>query len=156
MATTLDTAVDAILSTFKVRWDTDTPAITGGDVPLVCYEATEEDLKTHPKDSTLPWARLVIRHANGPGKVTLNNAAGCARYRRTGIVWVQVFTPSGSPPNWLLCQKLARVAQDAYEGKRAAEGNSVVFTKATIIDKPKENAWFRYDVKVEFYWDEIK
>lgn len=155
MALQLDSAVDAILTTFKVAWDANTPALNGGAAPAVVYEATEEDLKPHPRVGTAPWARAVIRHGDAR-KVTLNsNGDRLARYRREGILWVQIFTPVGSPPNWLLCQKLAMVVQTALEGNRAA-GDQVVFTKSAIQDRDRDSNWFLYDVKTGFYWDELK
>jgi hypothetical protein len=152
MAITFDTAVDSILTTLKVKWDAATPALNGGEIPTLVFEAIEQDLKPHPKDSEEPWARAVIRHADA-FKATLANDVGTARYRRVGLVWVQVFTPSKSAQNWTLCQQLAMVAQTAYEGRCVGD---VVYTKATIFDSPKDGPWWRYDMRAEFYWDEIR
>lgn len=148
-------AVDAILGTIKVAWDAGTPALTGGPVPQLVFESLENDLKPHPRDGTLPWARAVVRHADA-SKITLNNDVGTARYRRIGVAWVQVFVPATSAKEWTLGQQLAMVAQNAYEGKRAGEGKSVVFTKVSIQDRPKDGAFYVFDVKANFYWDQIK
>lgn len=154
MATTFVDATDAILSKAKVGWDANSPALNGGTVPVLVYEALEPDLKPHPRDSTKPWARAVVRHNEGAGKVTLNNAEKVARYRRTGLLWVQVFVPAGGADQWTLGQKLAQVALDAVEGKRA--GSSVVFLKCSIQDRPRDGNWLTFDVKAGFYWDQIK
>jgi hypothetical protein len=153
MATDFESACDAILSTLKVQWDADTTAVAGA-VPALVYEAQEPDLKPHPRDSALPWARVVLRHT-GARKATLNNDEGTARYRRTGFVWLQVFAPADSEQGWTLAQRLAMIGQKAYEGKRAA-GGEVVFTTSAILDRPKSGNWFQFDVKTEFYWDEIR
>jgi hypothetical protein len=147
-------ATDLILGQFKTRWDADSGALNGSVVPTIVYEATEPDLKPHPRDSALPWARIVVRH-NDAIKVTLNCENGTARYRRTGLAWVQVFVPSDGAEAWTKAQRLAIVAQKAYEGQRAA-GGAVVFTKAAILDRPKDGPWFTFDIKVNFYWDEVK
>lgn len=153
MAITYETAIDAILGTLKTKWDSDTTAIAGSVPPLV-FEADEPSLKVHPKDTTEPWARAVLRHADA-FKATLASDTGTARYRRVGILWVQVFTPVGKAENWTLAQRLAAVVQSAFEGQRAGSGD-VVFTKSVILDAPRESSWWRYDVRTDFYWDEIR
>jgi hypothetical protein len=152
MATDYLSATDSILSKFKVAWDANSPALVGGSAPTVVYESTESDLKPHPRDSGSPWARIVIRHGDG-NKVTLNNEAGTARYRRIGIVWVQVFTKNEGAENWTLGQQLAQVAHRAFEGERFPGG---VFTKTATFDRPRDGAWITFDVKANFYWDEIR
>jgi|ERR1035437_721134 hypothetical protein len=146
-------ADNAILRTLKMKWDDDTASLTGGVVPQMVYEFLEPDMKPHPRDGKHPWARVVIRH-NDATKATMSNSEGMARYRRFGLVWVQVFVPATSATSWMLAQQLASVAQLAYEGKRASGGN-VVFTKAQVVDKAREGAWVCKDMKAWFYWDEI-
>lgn len=154
MAYSFNEAVDTILSTLKTKWDSDTPALNGGLVPHLVYEFLEADLKPHPRDSGKPWARVTVRHNDG-GKASLSNAAGVARYRRIGLVWIQVFVPAKFGSSWTLAESLAGVASAAYEGKRGISG-PVVFSKVTVEDKPKEGAWVRKDIKARFYWDEIR
>lgn len=154
MALNYATAIDAILGTFKVAWDANTPALTGALAPVIVYESSEPDLKPHPKDSTLPWARAVVRHAD-TSKVTLASDTGTARYRRPGLAWVQIFVPANSAKDWFLAQSLAMAAQAAFEGKRSP-GDGVLFTAASIHEVPREAAWFRFDVKVGFYWDQVR
>lgn len=146
-------AEDAILGTLKAAWDANTPAITT-TAPQLVYEFLEPDLKPHPADSTQPWARVVIRHTDA-GKMTLANSDGVARYRRIGLVWVQIYMPAGFGSAWTTAGSLAVVARNAYEGKRAL-GGRVVFGKVPIIDVAKDGAWVRKDVKASFYWDEVK
>lgn len=149
-------AEDAILGTLKTQWDSDTPALMppGQPEPQLVYEAEEQDLKPHPRDGTVAWARVVVRHSDA-SKVTLNSSFSNARYRRVGIVWIQVFAPANDATGRTLGQRLAMVAQKAYEGKRAANGE-VVFTKAAISERLKDGPWFLFDVKVSFYWDQIR
>lgn len=154
MALSYNEAVDTILSTLKTKWDSDTPALNGGQAPHLVYQFIESDLKPHPRDSGKAWARVTVRHNEG-GKASLSNSDGQARYRRIGLAWVQVFVPAKSGSSWTLASSLAGVAAAAYEGKRGIAG-PVVFTKVTLEDKPKEGAWVRVDVKARFYWDEIR
>jgi hypothetical protein len=152
MATTLVDATDAILSQFRTVWNAGAGALVGGSAPEIVYEALEPDLKVHPRDSSNPWVRIVIRHNDAP-KVSLTNAEGVAKYRRVGIVWMQVFCPAAGGQNWTLGQRLAMLAQTAFEGKRAG---SVVFTKVAINDRPRDGAWLTFDVKGNFYWEEVR
>ncbi len=154
--TDIISAIDSILGTLKVAWDANAATFNAGTEPVLVFEATEPDLKPHPRDTAKAWARAVVRHMDS-SKVTLVGASG-ARYRRTGIVWVQVFVPATDAAQWTVAQELAAVAQMAYEGNRAGPSlpGSVVFTKATILDRPKDGAYFRCDCKVSFTWDEIK
>jgi hypothetical protein len=154
MALDYVSATDAILSTLKVQWDADTPAIVGGAAPVLVFDTNEQTLKPNPEDSTKPWARAVVRHG-GAQKVTLNNAVGQGRYRRMGLVWVQIYVPFSDGSAYTTAQRLAQVAQKAYEGRRSG-GGEVVFTESAIQDRAPEGQWFRYDVKTSFYWDEIK
>ena len=154
MATTLVAATDAILSTLKVAWDAGAPAIVGGTPTAPVYEPLEPDLKPHPRDSGNSWCRISIRHNDDSKKVSLTDSARRARYRRTGLAWVQVFSPRKGASYYTEVQALAGLIRQAYEGKRTG-ADAVVFTQVAVIDQPPEAAWFRYDVKVEFYWDEI-
>jgi hypothetical protein len=147
-------AEDSILGVLKTKWDADTPALNGATIVPLVYELTEPDLKQHPRDSAKPWARVVVRHADA-GKTSLTASDKTARYRRVGIVWVQVFVPAGYGSAFTLARQLAQVAQAAYEGKRSPDG-AVVFTKAAIADMTKDGAWVRRDMKASFYWDEVK
>lgn len=152
--TTFDKATDAILGTLKTYWDAHAGSVNGSVVPTLVYEFLESDLKPHPRDTSKPWARVVVRHGDG-NKVTLNNSDGVARYRRLGVAWVQVFVPAAYGSAWTVAQQLAAVAQFAYEGKRALDG-TVVFTKVTMSDHARDGASVRKDVKVYFYWDDVR
>lgn len=150
-------ATDAILGTLKVYWDANAAAANGGVEPILIFEANESDLKPHPRDGTVAWARAVIRHSTSH-KVTLSSAPGAGRFRRYGLVWVQIFVPAVSASVYTVAQSLAIVAQKAYEGKRSGPTlpGDVLFLDASIMDRPLDGAWARNDCKVDFYWDEVK
>ena len=163
MALTFLTAEDAILSTINTAWQANAGAFNGGTPPVLLFESTERSLKPpHPRDTTKPWARAVIRHGESK-KVTLNNDVGTGRYRRFGIVWVQVFVPFADGSAWTIAQQLAEVARAAFEGKAVAPPGAatadgvrgVVYTAATVQDKGEDGVFVRYDMKANFYWDAI-
>lgn len=154
MSTNLVSATDAILSTLKTAWDAGAPAIVGGPATAPVYEILEPDLKPHPRDSGNSWCRITIRHNDDSKKVSLTDSARRARYRRTGLAWVQVFSPRKGASYYTQLQALATLVGHAFEGKRSA-ADGVNYTQVAVIDQPPEAAWFRYDVKVAFMWDEI-
>lgn len=159
MSTDIVSATDSILAAFKVAWDAGSPAFNGGVIPTIVYEMLEPDLKPHPRDESLAWVRVVIRHLSSM-KVTLTSATGSARYRREGIVWLQIFVPRTSALDYTNTQRLAIVAQKAYEGKRAGLGGGsagdVQFYDVAIMERPMEAGFVRYDVKTKFCYDETK
>lgn len=141
-------AVDDILGQFKSYWDAESPAVVGGSAPAIIFEPTEPHLKPEPRDSTAPWARIIVRH-NDSNRRTLSGAE--SRYLRSGKIRVQVFVPGVGAAAYSLGQDLAKVAQRAFEGKRAG---LVVFKKASANDRPKDGLWSSVDIVTDFYWTE--
>lgn len=154
MALDYEAAVDAVLGQFKTVMDAGSPALNGAVALPLVFESTEPDLVTHPKDSGIAWARAVVRHADAR-KVTLSKAVGTARYRRQGMMWAQIFVPAKSAKDWTKAQRLAIVAQAGFEGTRTP-GDGVLFTSSSIVEVPRDGANFRFDLKVMFYWDQIR
>lgn len=155
MALDYETATDAILTMFRVTMNAGSPALNGAVALPLVFEQTEPDLTQHPKDSGVAWARAVVRHADAQ-KVTLRSNSNGARYRRVGLLWVQIFVPAHSPKDWTKAQRLAMVAQAGFEGARTPGGDGVVFQSASIIEVPRDGASFRFDLKVAFTWDELR
>lgn len=146
-------AENQILDKLKVAWDANTPAIST-TAPVLVYEFLEPSLKPHPRDTGKPWARVAIRHLHA-SKAGLTGSDGLARYKRGGMIWMQVFVPAKWASAWTMASELAQVGQNAYEGKRTTAGR-VVFTSAVIMDKPQDGAWVRKDMQAYFYWFESK
>lgn len=140
-------ATDAIIARLMTDWIALTPAITGGSPPAVVDEATEQDMKPHPRVTSAPWARVTVRHSTGRAA-----ALGNDLHRRTGNVFVEVRVPFSDGSAYTLCQRLAAVAQKAYE-KRADAG--VSFTSSALQERGREGTWYRIDVQAAFRWDEL-
>jgi hypothetical protein len=148
MAIGYDDACDAILSIAKVAWDAEAPALNGSVLPTLVYENKEKDLKPHPRDTGKAWARVVIRHATGAAA-----ALGQHRFRRTGIVWGQVYVPYADARSPAQTSALARVLQKAYEVTR---GSAVSFKDVTVAEKGPDGVFYRVDCTAKFWWDEIR
>jgi hypothetical protein len=150
MALRYDDACDAILSLAKVAWDAEAPALNGMVLPVLVYENIEKDLKPHPRDTSKPWARLVIRHVPGGSRAA---ALGQHRFRRTGIIWCQVFVPYDDGLSIQKATALARIVQKAYE---VCRGSEVSFKDVTVAERGPEGTFYRVDCTANFWWDEIR
>lgn len=148
MAIGYDDACDTILSLGKVAWDAEAPSLNETVLPVLVYENIEKDLKPHPRDSKKTWARLVIRHSTGAAA-----ALGQHRFRRTGIVWGQVFVPYEDGLSPAKASALARILQKAYEVTR---GSAVSFKDVTVAEKGPDGVFYRVDCMAKFWWDEIR
>lgn len=148
MALDVVTATDELLGRLKTRWDADTAALTtdfGSIVPRILEEAIEKSLdpKAHPNAGSLPWARVIVRHASG-----IPAALGNSLKRRTGKVFVQVFVPFKDGSAYTLAQQLGDVAQKAFDSSRGL----VSVTSASLQEKGFDASWYRVDCTVDFYW----
>jgi hypothetical protein len=97
------------------------------------------------------WVRLTVRQSTG-GQHTLG-APGGRRYRRRGLVFVQVFAPVDKGLQRF--DELARAARDIFEGKTLS---LVEFYDGNIreIGKDPNGPWFSGNVSVVFSFDETK
>lgn len=138
MTTTFENAVNEILDVFHTAW-TPRPAA----YPNVSF--------TPPAGSSDPWARVSLAHVTG-NQATLSNPTGQKRWRRNGILTVQVFTPLGEGLSE--GYSLAKVVADAYEG--TATPSQVWFRNVRINEVGPDGEWFQTNVLVDFTYDEIK
>lgn len=133
---------DAIQTLFKTAWDAQTPP-----VPVVLYEDVVVDIPP----ATDPWVRVTVRH--GPStQVTLGETGG-RRFRRLGVVTVQVFTPVGD--GMTLNDTLSDVAVNAFEGKSTG-GDEVEFRNVTASEVGVDSDWFQTNVTADFEYDAVK
>lgn len=141
MTATFKEAYDDILTIFKAAWDP-----TG-------YNAVYPNTKgsADVPTTTAPWARLVVQHSPG-GQSTLSGATGAQRFDREGLLFVQVFIPSGEGLSEAYA--LAKIIADAYEG--ASTPNAVWFRNVRVNEIGPSGSWYQVNVVVEFIYDEIK
>jgi len=141
MSLTRTEAVDSILSLFKAAWDT-----TG-------YEAKYDNVacKSAPPDTQEPWARVVLRHTTSR-QASLAGESGNRRFRRTGVLTIQVFEIAGNGLTGL--ENTAIIVRDTFEGVTSPEG--VIFRDVTINEVGPDGDFFQTNVVVSFEYDEIK
>ena len=140
------TARDEILSHFTTAWDAGTPPI-----PLLLYDDKHRDLPDNA-----PYARITLKHnifaqVTVGGKVSQGGAG--QRFRRFGIVTVQVFTISGGGLTG--ADSLVQLALDAFEGENTGS-DRIEFRNTRANEIGQDGPWFQVNVVAEFDYDRIK
>ena len=140
---TIEEARDEILTYFTAAW-----APTG--VTLL-YDDLPHDL---PEDAS--WARITVQH-NTFTQVTLGGkvalGGGGSRFRRNGLVTVQIFTPSGD--GLTTADPLVDLAVDAFEGEDTGS-DRIEFRNARANEVGNDGAWHQTNVTAEFEYDRVK
>ncbi len=143
---TLAAARDEILLHFTTKWDAGTPPI-----PLLLYDDKHRDL---PTDA--PYARITIKHNVFP-QVTIGapvaQGGNGVRFRRFGLVTVQVFELSGD--GLTSSDILVDLALDAFEGEKTGL-DRVEFRNARANEIGQDGPWFQTNVIAEFTYDRVK
>ena len=143
---TITAARDELLLHFTNAWNAQTPPI-----PLLLYDDKHRDL---PDDA--PYARITINH-NIFKQVTLggkiSQGGSGRRFRRFGIVTVQIFTVSGDGLTG--GDVLAQLALDAFEGENTGS-DRIEFRNARIEEVGEDGPWLQTNVIAEFLYDRVK
>ena len=129
-------ALQAIYDRFEAQWGTTTPFALGN-------EQTDLD------EGSVSWVRLTVIEIGG-GQNTLGNA-GARRFRRSGEIKIQVFTPVNAGDRAL--RTLATTARNVFEG---VSFSGVDCGDATRTDLGVDGKWNMAIVDTDFDYDEIK
>ena len=138
----IGTARDEILSHFTTVWNAQTPP-----VPDLHYDDKTLDLPT-----ASPYARITIKHTPLSLR-TVGGETGNRRFRRFGVVTVQVFTLFGD--GLQEADRIATIAANAFEGQKTGE-DRVTFRETRIEEVGEAGLWFQTNVVVDFDWDTVK
>lgn len=149
MTATIEVARDEIAQLFLDAWN----AATLSSGLRVLFDDRPENVPTAASTDGNPpaWARLTIRHTSG-SQATLAGADGRSRWRRNGVVTVQIFAPFGTGLS--ISDKLAMIALAAFEGQATASG--VWFRNARLQEIGSDGPWFQVNVSAEFEYDEVR
>lgn len=140
-------ARDDILALFKATWDASGLDSNGQPVKAV-YDDTAEE---RPEQGQ-PWVRLMVKHTTG-GQATVGGRPGQKRFRRFGILTVQVFTPFGQ--GLTLSDTLVNVVLGIFEGQQASL-DGAFFYNCRPQEIGQSDDWHQTNVVVEFQWDQIR
>ena len=139
MTATFQEANDEVLAVFKAAWDT-----TG-------FIAVYENVRGDKPTTTAPWARASLRNVTGR-QATLANHDGVRRWRRDGILTIQIFVPLGE--GLQEGYSLSKVVTDALEG--TSTPSAVWFRNVSVNEIGPDGEWFQFNVLAEFTYDEVK
>lgn len=140
MPSDLITARDEIQAAFKAAWDP-----TGFPVE---WEAVGD---TGLQDEVESFARVVVRHTTG-GQSALANHDGIRKFKKLGIITVQIFASISLQGGAGPCVTLAETVKGAFEGKATPSG--VWFRNVRVNEIGVRNAWFQCNVIAEFEYEE--
>jgi hypothetical protein len=136
-------ALDEILTPFKTAWDAEE------GTTLVKYDNVPND--DVPPTTQVNWARCVVRHSASE-QASLSGALGTQRWKRYGILIVQIFEPTAQ--GLIGSTDLPKIVQDAYEGVRTVGG--VWFKDVTVNEIGPSGDFWQTNVLASFEYDEIK
>ena len=139
MTATRDQARDEIHAKFASAWaETELP---------ILYTDIAQDI---PASGS--WCRLVVAFTNS-AQATLGGETGNRRFRRVGIVTVQIFTDFGD--GQVTADRLAQIAVNAFEGEVTSPGR-VIFRNVRAVDVGRDGPWTQTNVLAEIEYDEVK
>jgi hypothetical protein len=144
------TKTDEMFAKLTAVWDTTEAVI--GYVPEIRWPSNQQ---REIPDGAKFWAR-VSQQTLDEEQATLSNCMslpGKRKYTVEGLIFVQIFGPRFEDESWTKCQKLAEIARNAYRGQTTA--SKIIFRNARIKELEPEQLFERFNVVVEFEYDEI-
>lgn len=144
----MDAANDEILGLFRTYWNANSPALNGGQAPLVQWPGPVSE----PADNTAPFARIRLRYGTSIQRTF--GPAGTRRFERPGFVTVQTFGPLSKGDGLILSQNLGIIARDAYEGRGTSSG--IWFRNARLTDSGEDGSWHIHTMITEFTYEELR
>ena len=143
MTATLTQARDEMFKAFRDAWIADSAS---QQLPVL-YPDTSDD---PPKEGA--WARVSINHGSS-GQATLAGDSGQKRYRHTGFITVELYTPRGD--GLVLNGELSIIVKHAFEGVATSPGH-VTFYRVRVREVGPDGQWFHTNVLADFEYDEVR
>lgn len=127
-----------IRSRFDTRWSSLRPTIP------VFFDNAGDDVQP-PQNSA--WVRLTVL----PGASQQVEMGRLRRWRRIGVVAVQIFVPAASGTG--LAQELGDTVIEIFEGLTLS---SVIFRATSLIRVGLDGAWLQYNANTPFQADQLR
>mgnify|MGYP006921313118 CR=1 FL=1 len=143
----LEQVYDSIFGCFRTAWLTNTPTLAGGTAPEIEWPDMPRP-ETPLSEGKDPWCRIAVKHQERM-LTTIGTLPGQGRTKSTGTVKVNIFVPAGKR-GLAFASRLGKVAVAAFEGQRAGD---VWFTDVVPQEVGIDGAWYQYDVKATFHYD---
>lgn len=150
MTATAAQAIDEMMGVLNTAWLADADTL---DLALLWEDvAIKPPVTADANAQAAPWGKGFIRHAAG-GMASLTSETGKRRYRRTGTIVIQIFSPAGEGRT--RNRVIAPVARDAYEAAQSTT-LGIEYRNARIEDLGEDGTWYQSNVLVDFEYDEVK
>lgn len=151
MTATYKEAVDAMFRLFWLAWTADAATIVG-IIPEVRWQGVEGK---DPPDANNYWCRVSTQTVL-ERQATLKSGIDSSenrRYTTQGMLFVQLFCPMSDAQAMDKGRQLAMLARNAFRGKET--DNGVWFRNARINELPPDENAYRFNIVVEFEFDDI-
>lgn len=127
-----------IRSRFNTQWSSLRPTIP------VFFDNAGDSVQP-PQDSA--WVRLTVL----PGESQQVEMGRLRRWRRAGVITVQIFVPAASGTG--LALELGDTVRDIFEGLTLS---SVIFRATSLNRVGLDGAWLQYNANTNFQADELR
>jgi hypothetical protein len=144
MSTTVAQARDEMLGVLKAAL----AAESSYSSVLVIWDDTE---KSPPKDVKVTWLRALVKHATG-SPASLGGSDAKRKYKRTGDLIVQLFTPVGDGRS--TADALVTIIMKAYE--KGSTPNGVWFRNVRFKEIGLSDGWTQTNIYADFEYDELR
>ena len=114
----------------------------------ILYEDVDGD---KPSSGDISWCRISVKHVTG-NQSTLSNNNGIRRYKRTGILIVQLFAGIGTGMS--LSDKYSKIIVDSLDGKSTTSG--VWLRNVRVNEVGRDGSWFQTNIFADFEYEEEK
>lgn len=152
MTAELDVAVKEMEALFYAAWQANGGAAFGY-IPEIEWYGKEASSKV---DRSKVWARFSSQNVFEE-QATLSTCVDVPfqrRYNGSGLIFIQLFLPKTVANAVIQGRKLAKVARNAFRGKKTDGG--VTFHNVRINDNlPPEELFYRINVVAEYDYDEL-
>lgn len=152
MTAEFDVAVKEMETLFNTAWQTNAGSVFGY-VPAIEWFGKETKDKV---DRTKVWARFSTQNVIEE-QATLSACVDepfVRRWNGSGLIFIQLFLPKTVANAVIQGRKLAKVARNAYRGKKTDGG--VTFHNVRINDNlDPEEQFYRINVVAEYDYDEL-
>jgi len=115
--------------------------------PIYFYDVDDNK----PSDGLEVWCRVSVTHVTG-SQATLSNQDNKRRWRRTGILMIQLFTPIGTGLS--LSDKYSKIIVDALDG--SSTDSCAWVRNVRVNELGREGTWCQTNIIADFEYDEVK
>ncbi|MCX8665981.1 hypothetical protein J3U11_11250 [Gilliamella sp. B2840] len=145
MTTNYIKAQDEMCSTFKSAWSNSVSIL--GYEPDIGWKNKAKKTKT----LTDKFFCLFSTQTTVEKQATLSGYNGIKRYRSQGIIIIQIFCPKNEINSDLKGKQLAILTRNAFR----KNGCNVWYRNARINELNQEELFYRFNIIVEYEYDEI-